>query len=265
MIDLHCHILPGIDDGPADMDGSLALARAQVECGVRTVVATPHVNLETPNDPETIARGVAEMTVALKEHDLDLTILPGAEVDITLAGGLDDATLHGLTLGGTQWLLLEAPLSPGGVGFSEAVQAVQARGFRILLAHPERSPAVQRRPEVIDDLVAVGVRCQITAGALVGKFGGVVQKTAYELVRKGVVHNVASDAHEAFRRKPGLRSELEQAGLEEATDLWCRQFPSTLLSGQQAAMPTAALLSSLASAQPTPTVGNGFLSRLRRK
>ncbi len=212
MIDLHCHALPGIDDGPERQADALALLRVAAEDGTRTVVATPHVSPHYPNDPATIAEGVITMRAALAAAGLELELLAGAEVAMEPALALPDETLRQLTLGESSCLLLESPLAPVvGPTFERCVAGLQERGYRILLAHPERAPAFLDRPQRLRALVEGGALCSITAASLEGGFGDAARWFALELLRDGLVHSVDSDAHHASLRPPGLVRGLEAA------------------------------------------------------
>ncbi|HEY4280642.1 MAG TPA: CpsB/CapC family capsule biosynthesis tyrosine phosphatase [Conexibacter sp.] len=230
MIDLHCHLLPGIDDGPRDIAGSLALARAQVAAGVRTVAVTPHAIERFPNDGQTIVRGLEELSAALRDAEIPLALLRGAEVDLLHALEHADDELAQLTLGDSSWLLLEAP-TVSVAPLEAGVERLQRRGFQLLLAHPERAPMLQREPAMLSRLVRRGVRTQLTAGGLNGQFGKTVQRFALRLVDAGLIHTFASDAHDVSRRPPGLREPLQQAGLGEHAELLCGEHPAALLAG----------------------------------
>jgi protein-tyrosine phosphatase len=242
VIDLHCHILPGVDDGPPTMDQTLALARAHVAVGVRQVLATPHVTWDIPTTAEQVSTGVAQVNATLADHGIPLEVLPGGEIAMTKVAELDDAELRGLALGGGPWLLVESPLTPSASAFDNLLHHLQARGHRIVLAHPERCPAFQREPERLAALVHAGMLTSITAGALIGRFGGTVERYAHELVRDGLVHNVASDAHDIARRPPGLRKELDDAGYGDHAEWWCEQVPAAILAGTQIPYPPPAPL-----------------------
>ena len=231
MIDIHCHLLPGIDDGPESLEGSLALARAQVEAGVNVVAATPHVDLEYGNRSADIQAGIEQFKLALVENGIELKVVNGAEITLTLANELDKDELAALRLGDGPWLLLEAPLSAGAFGFEHLVRQAQTRGHKVLLAHPERCPEIQRNPNLAAGLVSSGALMQITAGSLSGSFGRTVQECAFDLVARGLVHNVASDAHDARRRPPGLLSSLEEVGMSEYASYWCESVPAAIISG----------------------------------
>jgi protein-tyrosine phosphatase len=231
MIDLHCHVLPGIDDGPETIEGSLAIARAAHEAGIETLVATPHVNARTPNDAHTIATRVRELNARLREERVEVEILPGAEIAITHLGEIEPAELSRLTLGGGEWLLVEPPFTVVAPGLGSLVMGLQRQGRSVVLAHPERCPALQRDRQVVPALVDAGVLMSITAGSLVGRFGGEVRSYALELAQEGLIHNVTSDAHDSVRRPPGLAQEIRQAGLAPLADWLTRAVPCAILEG----------------------------------
>jgi protein-tyrosine phosphatase len=231
VIDLHCHILPGIDDGPDDLEGSLAMARAQVDRGVRTVVATPHVGWGHQNTAEAIATAVADLNRELRTAGIDLEVLAGAEVALTYAVELPAEQLAELRLGDGPWLLLEAPLTVDAPGVEGLVGLVQSRGVRILLAHPERCACFHADPELLVRLLRSGCLAQITAGALTGFFGRTVQARARGLVDDGLAHVVASDAHDPIRRAPGLREPIEEAGHAPLAEWLTTTVPRALLDG----------------------------------
>jgi protein-tyrosine phosphatase len=230
MIDLHCHLLPAIDDGPGTIDESIAMARAHVDAGVRCVACTPHVDWTSPNKAQVIAERVDELRVALAGQGIDLQVVPGGEVGLTRAIETDAEELSALRLGGGPWLLLEAPLGVH-VGIDTAVSMVAMRGHRILLAHPERCPAFHRDLDALTRLVDQGVLCQATATALTGQFGRTVQRVATRMVEAGLIHVVASDAHDDRRRPPGLREHVEQAGFGHLTSWLTEDVPAAILAG----------------------------------
>jgi protein-tyrosine phosphatase len=235
-IDLHCHVLPAIDDGPSTIGGSLALARAALAAGIATLVATPHVNLNHPeNDAARIAERVGDVRAALRAERIDVDLVAGAEVALARALALDDAALAALRLGGGPWLLLECPLGPAGApGFVDAAREVAARGHRIVLAHPERSPAFHAEPEgTLAPLVEEGMVAQVTAGALVGRFGRKPREVAMRMLHAGLVHDVASDAHDAVGRLPSIGPELEAAGLGAQVPWLATDVPAAILSGDE--------------------------------
>ena len=234
MIDLHCHVLPGIDDGPATLDGSIALARAARAAGIDTLVATPHVSAHYPkNEPDAIARLVAELDARLREEHIDLRVLPGAELAIVHLPQLDPAALARLGLGGGEWLLVEPPFVPVAPGLERLLLDLLEQGRKLVLAHPERCPVFHRDRAMLESLADAGVLLSITAGSLVGRFGGEVRRFALELARDGLLHNVTSDAHDCEQRAPGLAGELREAGLAPLADWLTRDVPGAILSGAE--------------------------------
>jgi len=240
MIDLHCHVLPGIDDGPATLEDSLALARAAAAAGIATIVATPHVSRHHRNDAATIAARVDEVRTRFAADGLALEVRPGAEIAMTTADEFDPDELRRLSLGGGPWLLVECPFSPLATGVDIFLLGLQSRGHRIVLAHPERSPVFQRDRELLPALVRAGVLASITAGSLVGSFGGTVKRFAHDLVRDGLVHNVASDAHDVVARPPSIRAELERAGFGALTEWLTEAVPAAILTGEEQIPPRPA-------------------------
>lgn len=242
MIDLHCHILPGIDDGPETIEEAVALARAAAAAGIGTVVATPHVNSRTPNDSDTIASMVGTLNERLLAEQVELEVLPGGEIAMTHLAEIDPSELSCLGLGGSSWLLVEPPFTPVAVGLESIVQALLNQGHRVVLAHPERCAALQRDHRVVRSLTDSGVLMSITAGSLVGRFGSTVRRYALELAQEELIHNVTSDAHDTVRRPPGLTEELEHAGLAALADWYTHTVPAAILRDEEIpARPAAAL------------------------
>jgi protein-tyrosine phosphatase len=245
MIDLHCHVLPGIDDGPETMEESVALARTAASLGTRVIVATPHVSRRYPNDVETILRLTDELNARLAREGVDLAVKPGAEIAITRIADIPPSDLSRLGLGGGQWLLVEPPFLPIATGVDRMVLDLLRRGQRIVLAHPERCPAFQREPPILGALVRAGALTSITAGSLVGRFGERVQRFALTLVREGLAHNVASDAHDCARRPPSVVAELQQAGLAPLTDWLASEVPRAIISSSEIPSRPAFVLSGI--------------------
>ena len=236
VIDLHSHILPGLDDGPATMEGSLALARAAVEAGTNTILATPHINGDFGISPDRIDAALAGLRAALADAGIPLQVLSGGEIAIWRLVDLDEDTLRRLSLGGGRYLLVESPFSPVVGDFEPMVLDLQARGHRILLAHPERCPAFQRDPARLERLIAAGALAQVTAGSMTGAFGSTVKRYTAALLRDGLAHAVASDAHDHVQRPPGLAAgfealEPELPGLEAQREWMTVLLPAAILSG----------------------------------
>jgi protein-tyrosine phosphatase len=211
---------------------ALALLRVAAAEGTRTVVATPHCSRRFPTSADTIAAGVA----ALRAAGCPVDLLTGAEVTHEMALQLPDEELRRLTLGGSSCLLLETPLEPVvGPEFERCAEALWARGYRILLAHPERAPAFREDPRRLHALIGAGAFASVTAAALAGGFGDAARWFGLELVRDGYAHSIDSDAHHAEWRPPGLRQGLAAAAavLPSLRAAWFAQdAPAALLAGE---------------------------------
>jgi protein-tyrosine phosphatase len=231
VIDLHCHVLPGIDDGPQTFEESLLLAHAAASAGTRTLVATPHVSWEYSNRAETIARLADELNERLRGEGVELEIRTGAEIAMTRAGDIAPAELSRLTLAGGRWLLVEPPFTPVASGLDLVIADLQKHGYRVVLAHPERCPALHRDRSMLERLVESGVLGSLTAGSLDGKFGAEVRRFSLELVRDRLVHNVASDAHDHSHRPPTIAGEIERAGLGALAEWFTEAVPTAILTG----------------------------------
>ncbi len=238
MIDLHCHILPQLDDGPVNLDFSLAMASAATAAGTDTLVATPHVRSDHRFEPGIIGAQVDLLNAAIGAAAIPLRVLAGAEIAAEKVGELDDVALNDLCLGSGGHALLESPYSTaGGASFDGAVSELQRRGFVPLLAHPERAPIFQQEPSRLEQLVHNGALCSITAGSLAGRFGRTPQRFALRLVRERLVHDIASDAHDHLHRPPALNDALTQAGAEAGSlsMQWAwltEEAPRAILAGQ---------------------------------
>ncbi|TMK97736.1 MAG: hypothetical protein E6G34_08540 [Actinobacteria bacterium] len=233
MIDLHCHVLPGIDDGPDTIEGSVELARAAVAAGTKMLVATPHVSVRYPNEHQVIARLVEQLAQRLRADGVELELREGAELAITRLIDMKADQLAPMGLGGGPWLLVEAPFTPALSGLEEVLADLQERGHRVVLAHPERSAAFQRDPRLLATLVGGGALTSITAGSLTGRFGTTVRRFARDLVEAELVHNVASDAHDSHDRSPELAAHLHRAGLSPVLEWLTSEVPGAILRGEE--------------------------------
>lgn len=224
MIDLHCHILPGIDDGAADLSVSLAMAEAFVAGCVRLVACTPHI---LPglyhNTGLDIRQRVAALQAEIDRAGIPLFLTTGADVHVApgLAAQIAAGTV--LTLADTRYLLLEPPHHVLPVRFEETVFELQVAGYVPIITHPERLSWIRGNYGVIQKLFAQGALMQITAGSLTGKFGNSPLYWAERMLDEGLVHILASDAHENVKRRPDLAEGYQAAerrvGAEEAAEL----------------------------------------------
>jgi protein-tyrosine phosphatase len=236
VIDLHCHVLPALDDGPQSLAEALAMARIAVNTGTATLVATPHIDTHWRVSPLEIRPRAQSLSRSLREEGIELEVATGGEIALSRYVDLGEDELEQLRLGGGPYLLLECPLSPTAGDFDVLLARIRSRGESIVLAHPERSPLFQKEPERLVKLLEAGLLCSITAGSIRGEFGGRARLLAIELLRNGLVHNVASDCHDAQRRTPGLDdalayAEAELPGVSSQRDWLMRLVPAAILAG----------------------------------
>ena len=231
MIDLHCHLLPGIDDGPPDIEGSLAMARRAVREGIETIVATPHVNSRYRNDPGTIGAALEQVRAALVREQIPLEVLPGAEIAVNYLAETDTAGIGALALAGGEWLLIEPPFAAVASGLVATVQGLLWDGHRVVLAHPERCQAIQRDISIVRRLTEEGVLVSLTAGSLAGRFGSTARRVAQALLQEGLAHNVTSDAHDAGNRPPAIAAEIAQGGFADLTGWLASEVPAAIVRG----------------------------------
>lgn len=233
MIDLHTHVLPGIDDGCPTLEASVAMAAAAAEAGTTVLVATPHVSWQWPeNDAATIAAGVDAVQRALDAAGIGVRIEKGAEVALSRALDLPDEELRALCLGDGPWLLVECPNAGDRAAVESGLNMLHVRGHRLLLAHAERCSVFHRHPDLLEQLVGDGVLCSLTASALTGRFGRTPERLARDLLARGLAHNVASDAHDVSRRPPGIREPVRAAGYEAQLGWLTEGAPGAILAGR---------------------------------
>jgi protein-tyrosine phosphatase len=205
MIDLHSHLLPGVDDGARDLSVSLAMAEAFVQDGVTHVACTPHIlpGLYNNTGPE-IKAAVAQLQRALDDHGIALRLVTGADNHITpnFVAGLRSG--HLLSLGDTRYVLVEPPHHVMPVRLEDLFFDIAVGGYVPILTHPERLTWIKGHYDVIQRLAQNGVWMQITAGSLAGAFGSSAQYWAERMLDEGLVHILATDAHDPQRRPPCL-------------------------------------------------------------
>lgn len=230
MIDLHCHILPGIDDGPEEIGESLEMARIAAADGVTTIVATPHVN-ETAGRAALIRQKVEELNALLSAKGVPVTILRGGDVN----AGIDPALLRDFTVNGSDYILLEFPYTYLPLTTREILFSMSLSGYLPIITHPERNPTVIKNPGALLELLDGNILVQITASSLTGGFGREAQECAVHLLERGAVSFIASDAHGAAWRPPvlseGLRVAEEIIGRQRALRL-VTAYPEAVLSGR---------------------------------
>lgn len=237
MIDVHCHILPGIDDGAHDLTESLALLSLAQADGIRKMVATPHINpgyFDTT--PERIRTALSSLKVAAQQSGLTIELAAAAEVrlcaEIPLWAEQGQLPFLGRWQG-SDVLLLEFPHSHIPPGADKLVQWLLKRNIRCMIAHPERNRDVQADPRVLQPFLRAECLFQLTASSLLGDLGSRHQGCAEQLVRQGLYHVMASDSHNLQRRPPKLtpaRQRLQQLVGDEIAMQWVSLNPERLTS-----------------------------------
>src|SRR5581483_5601714 len=203
MIDLHSHILHGVDDGAASLADSVDIARAAVADGITAIAATPHVRDDWPTDPGVMEERVAELRSELEERRIPLDLLTGAEIALDRLTRLGDDELRRFGLGGNpRYVLVETPYYGWPSALPHALLALREAGFTPVLAHPERNLG----------LVESGVLIQVTAASVDGRIGKRPRECARRLLEGSLVHMIASDAHHAAVREVGLRTAAQAVG-----------------------------------------------------
>jgi protein-tyrosine phosphatase len=234
-VDIHCHLLPGLDDGASDRGEALAMAEMAVADGIGTIVATPHqLGNHAKNSGDAIRAAVVDFQRLLTEKRLPLRVLPGADVRIEPDLPQRIRTGQVVTLGDCRrHVLLELPHDVY-LPLDRLLAELAAARLVGILSHPERNRGILNQPSVLRPLVERGCLLQVTAGSLTGTFGSQVRKLAISLVEQGLVHIVATDAHSTNSRPPILRQAFEQleelAGEKVALDLCCHH-PAAVAAG----------------------------------
>lgn len=209
MVDLHCHLLPGIDDGSKSMAISLRLAKEATENGVTHALLTPHhMNGRYVNHKQDVIRRTAEFQKQLKAHNIPLTVFPGQEVRINgqLLEALDkDDILFADT--GNRYLMLEFPDDDVPHYTNQMIFDLQQRGITPVIVHPERNTKIMAQPNLLYQLLEKGCLSQLTASSYVGTFGKKVENFSHQLIEAGQGYVFASDAHDL----PGRKYEMQQA------------------------------------------------------
>lgn len=242
MIDLHCHLLPAIDDGATDLVMSLEMARMAVADGIRVTACTPHIYPGLyENDGPGIRRAIAALQRVLDDEGIALRLVEGA--DVHLAHGLVRGIREGRvpTLAGSRYLLFEPPHHVAPPRFEETLFELMAAGYIPVITHPERLTWVEQHYEMFERLVERGVLMQITAGALTGRYGPRVRYWGEKFVGEGRAHILATDAHHPARRPPLLAEARDAAarlvGAEEAGHMVCTRPTAILQDAAPDTMP----------------------------
>ncbi|PFN80590.1 tyrosine protein phosphatase [Bacillus sp. AFS076308] len=210
MIDLHCHILPGIDDGAKDLSESIKMARKAVEQGIQTIVATPHhLNNHYENPKQQILDKVEELNRVLRDEKIDLKILPGQETRVygELVNGYDMGEIQ--PVNGSQYVLVEFSSSHVPRYTEKLFYDLQVNGLIPIVVHPERNQEIIEQPDLLYKLVQNGALTQVTAGSVCGEFGKKIKSFSLQLIEANLTHFIASDAHNTRSRTFKLREAFD--------------------------------------------------------
>lgn len=234
MIDLHSHILPGIDDGACDIAESVAIARSMAEDGVRIVAATPHVRADYPTSPETMSDALRRVQTAVREEGIEIDVRGGGEIGLDRLPHLSVETLGRFGLGGNPRLvLLEYPYQGYAPTLARECARLRLEGFVPVVAHPERNRSVQERPAAIDEVVRAGGIIQITAASVEGRLGRAPARAARRLLELELVHLIASDAHSPGVRGAGLSGAAAVVGGGDLAEWLTTLVPAALIASEQ--------------------------------
>jgi protein-tyrosine phosphatase len=238
MIDIHCHILPDVDDGAVNLAESIKMAKIAQADGIAKIVATPHINGLSTNrqfvlstNGQFLEKSQALLIHFFKKEFISVDILLGAEVAVHLNSS--ELNLH--TINGTQYILIELPADHLPKNTAEILFNLILKGLHPIIAHPERNRSILEEPNKLINLLNPQVLLQITAGSITGKFGPDSRACARFLLRKGLVSFIASDAHDAGNRRPVLSKGVAAAGKiigkENALKL-VTENPAAMLAGE---------------------------------
>ena len=226
MIDLHSHVLPGLDDGARDLAEAVAICEAAAADGIEVLAATPHVREDYPTTADEMEAALTRVRDAV---GATLRLVPGGELALDELGRPADE-LRRLGLGGNpSYLLVETPYFGWPLDLGERLFQLQAAGITPVLAHPERNADVEARPGLLEPLVASGVLVQLTAASVDGRLGRRSRTAAHTLLELGLAHLVASDAHAPTLRAVGLSSAARAVGDDDLARWLTVDVPRAIL------------------------------------
>ncbi len=232
MIDLHSHILPGIDDGMRTVEESVELARAAAASGIEAIAGTPHVRDDWGTTAGAMEDAVAAVQAAVDAAGVHVRILPGGEVALEELTRRDPDELRRFGLGGNPaYLLVETPYHGWPLAIEERLFQLRVSGVTPLLAHPERNAEVQADVAKVERLVRTGTLVQITAASIDGRSGRRARATGLELIESGLAHVVASDAHAPSIRRVGLDTVADSLGDETLARWLTHGVPHAIVEG----------------------------------
>ena len=232
MIDLHSHVLHGVDDGPSTLQESVAMLETMARDGVRIVAATPHVREDYPTTAETIERGVAQLNTALAAAAIEIDVRAGGELAAGWIERLEPAELARYGLGGQPGaLLVEFPYLGWSLELGGVCSKLVASGIVPVLAHPERNDRVQADPARVEEYVRRGALVQLTASSLTGRRGSRSRTAALQLLELGLAHLVSTDAHGPPSPESRLSAVAHAVRNDSLASWLTRDVPAALLAG----------------------------------
>jgi protein-tyrosine phosphatase len=233
VIDLHTHILPGLDDGARSLSEARAIGLQAAGDGVSVLAATPHVRGDYPTTADAMEDAVADLREDFHEQGIPVEVLHGAEVDLGLLWAIPHDDLRRLTLAQTgRYLLLETPYRGWPIALESAVPRLVELGITPLLAHPERNPEVQDRPDRVAALVDAGALVQVTSASLDGRLDRASQNACVRLLELGLVHVLASDVHGPHIREAGLGEATRAVGDPALVRYLTVEVPGAIVAGE---------------------------------
>lgn len=241
MIDLHCHILPGIDDGAKTLEDSLAMAEKAISQGITHILCTPHhMNGKYMNPANEVINGVAALQAELDQRNLPLTLLEGQEVRIngSLMEHIEQQDILFTDLDNT-YLLIEFPTLDIPAYTEQLFFELMSKGYTPVIVHPERNAKFREDPNRLIPFLDMGVLTQLTAPSIVGIFGKDIQKTAMSMMEHNLLHMVASDAHGVNTRNFYMKEAYEKIQKEFGTETVIRmqQVTKDLVNGDRPKLP----------------------------
>ena len=233
MIDLHSHVLPGVDDGAQTIEDSRELAKRAAAEGITAVAATPHVRADYPTTPERMEAEVEMLRTDLAEQGIPVEILHGGEIDLDALRQLDPDDLRRFTIAQNgRYLLVEFPYTGWPLALEQKLFDLALHGIVPILAHPERNREVQADPGRLAPFVERGGLVQVTAASVDGRIGPSSKKTAERLIEAGHAHLLASDAHTPDVREVGLARAVEALGDDDLAAYLTATAPAAVVAGE---------------------------------
>jgi protein-tyrosine phosphatase len=205
MVDVHHHLLFGLDDGSPDLETSVAMARAAVADGITHVVATPHASSRYSFDPELVAERMTTLREELAAQAVELTVGQGCDFHLSY-DNVQDAFQHPrkYTINAHEYLLIELHDYAVSPNLGETLYELRMAGMTPILTHPERNPMLQRDPDRMMDWMRNGLLVQVTASSVLGEMGRAAERMAHKLLEDRWVHFLATDAHNVTHRPPQM-------------------------------------------------------------